>query len=33
MAMLRHKCINEGGGILAMLRHKGWWWDISHVKA
>ena len=30
MAMLKHK---EGGGIVAMLRHNGWWLDSGHVKA
>ena len=23
----------DGGGIVAMLRHKGWWRDSGHVKA
>ena len=21
----------NGGGIVAMLRHKGWWWDTGQV--
>ena len=22
----------DGGGIVAMLRHKEWWWDNDHIK-